>query len=57
MDNVVGYCLYLETMGMETLLMDPVECWLTHIILSMGEMCILMQKRDGLVNQTLSAHI
>jgi hypothetical protein len=42
---------------METLLTDPVRCWLTHINLSMEVMCILMLMRDGLFNQILSAHI
>ena len=57
MDYAIGDWFCSETMGMETLLMDPVECWLTLIILSMGEMSILMLMRDGLFNQTLSAHI
>ena len=57
MDYVIVDCFCLGIMEMETLLMDPVECWLTLIILSMGEMCILMLMRDGLFNQTLSAHI
>ena len=57
MDYAIGDWFCLETMEMETLLMDPVECWLTRIILSMEGMCILMLMRDGLFNQTLSAHI
>ena len=57
MDYAIVDWFCLETMEMETLLMDLVECWLTLIILSMGEMSILMLMRDGLFNQTLSAHI
>ena len=57
MDYAIGDWFCLETMEMETLLMDPGECWLTLIILSMAEMSILMLMRDVLFNQTLSAHI